>query len=272
MTGCFGWIGEDGILAHAWSSVASENDHLLTVTPMEWNAVIDVDNSVAVIGVVLGSGSGDRFTGSYRCNPATEALSKIATPDPTVTPTPEVTLTPAPMISQSPSPTVTPLPTPTGMVELQSYPSGAGMYGALTLHGPDLYSATGAPVQLRGISTHGIAWLPQYVNLETFRYLRDEWGVNLIRLAMYTTETGGYCSDGNKEYLEDLIDKGVQACTSLRIYCIIDWHILADNNPKENAIRTIRAISSVVVIRNGSLRLEWMHLPRERSWIISSSF
>ena len=225
-------LGEDGVLDQAWSCVASEDDHFLTVTPMEWNTVIDDGNSVSGIGIVLGSRSGDRFTGSYRCDPATGSLSKIATPDPTVTPTPEVTLTPTPMISQSPSPTVTPLPT--GMVEPQSYPSGTGMYGALTLHGPDLYGATGSPVQLRGISTHGIAWFPQYVNLETFRYLRDEWGVNLIRLAMYTAESGGYCSGGNKEYLEDLIDKGVQACTSLGMYCIIDWHILADNDPNMN--------------------------------------
>ena len=112
--------------------------------------------------------------------------------------------------------------------------SGTGMYGALRVNGVNLCNSSGTPVQLRGVSTHGIAWFPQFVNTETFRYLRDDWGVNLIRLAMYTDESGGYCSGGDRAYLENLIDTGVQACTSLGMYCIIDWHILADYDPTMN--------------------------------------
>ena len=108
------------------------------------------------------------------------------------------------------------------------------MYGPLTLDGVNICNKSGKRVQLRGVSTHGLAWFPQYVNRETFQALRDEWGVNLIRLAMYTEEYGGYCAGGDRQALEALIDKGVNICRDLGLYCIIDWHILSDNNPLIN--------------------------------------
>ena len=107
------------------------------------------------------------------------------------------------------------------------------MYGALTLNGTDLCNTDGYRVQLRGVSTHGLHWFPQYVNPETFGALRDDWGVNLIRLAMYTGE-GGYCDGADRQQLENLIDAGVQSCLELGLYCIIDWHILSDGNPLQN--------------------------------------
>ncbi len=91
----------------------------------------------------------------------------------------------------------------------------------------------GKAYQLKGCSTHGITWFPDYINSETLKTLRDEWGANLIRLAMYT-DTGdsyGYCSGGDKKEILDLLDTGVNAATELGMYVIIDWHILSDNNP-----------------------------------------
>lgn len=84
---------------------------------------------------------------------------------------------------------------------------------------------------IKGVSTHGLSWFPQYVNKESFQTLRDDFQVNTIRLAMYTAEDGGYCVSDNKEKLEELIDQGVQYTKELGMYVIIDWHILSDNNP-----------------------------------------
>lgn len=103
--------------------------------------------------------------------------------------------------------------------------------GALHVEGTQLTDENGNPVQLKGISTHGIAWFPGYVNAECFKQLRDEWNVNVIRLAMYTAEYGGYCADGSKTDLEKLINEGVEYATRNDMYVIIDWHILSDNNP-----------------------------------------
>ncbi len=106
-----------------------------------------------------------------------------------------------------------------------------GMLPALAVDGTRLVDSQGNPVQLRGISTHGLAWFPDYVNEECFRQLKDEWGIDVIRLAMYTAENGGYCSGGDQESLKKLVKNGVQYATDCGLYVIIDWHILSDGNP-----------------------------------------
>ena len=103
--------------------------------------------------------------------------------------------------------------------------------GALQVKGAQLVDKNGKSVQLKGLSTHGLAWYPQYVNEACFKELREEWNVNVIRLAMYTAEYGGYCSGGNKEDLKKLIKDGVTFATNQDMYVIIDWHILSDQNP-----------------------------------------
>ncbi len=104
--------------------------------------------------------------------------------------------------------------------------------GALQVKGTQLTDSSGNPVQLKGISTHGIAWFPDYINKECFHQLHNEWNINVIRLAMYTAESGGYCTDGNKEYLKNLIKEGVKYATEEDMYVLIDWHILSDCNPE----------------------------------------
>lgn len=101
----------------------------------------------------------------------------------------------------------------------------------LHVSGTRLVNESGQTVQLRGVSTHGLAWFPQYVSENTFRTLRDDWGANVVRLAMYTAEYGGYCSGGGRAALKKRIDDGVQAASRLGMYVIIDWHILSDGNP-----------------------------------------
>lgn len=60
--------------------------------------------------------------------------------------------------------------------------------------------------------------VPAVVNYDAFRTLRDDWGVNVIRLAMYTQEYGGYCNGGDREGLKQLIDNGV-------FICITAWNV-----------------------------------------------
>lgn len=121
------------------------------------------------------------------------------------------------------------------------------LHGALSVQGPDLVDKNGEKFQLYGMSTHGIAWFPQYVNLDAFRTLRDDWNINCIRLAMYTAEYGGYCSDGDKEELKTLVKNGVEYASELGMYVIIDWHILSEQDPnvyKDEAIAFFREMSS----------------------------
>lgn len=103
-------------------------------------------------------------------------------------------------------------------------------HGALQVSGANLYDSNGNIFQLKGVSTHGLSWFPEYVNREAFSSLKN-FGVNTIRLAMYTSEYNGYCNGGNKEDLKKLVMQGVNLATELGMYVIIDWHILSDGNP-----------------------------------------
>ena len=117
--------------------------------------------------------------------------------------------------------------------------SSPSVCGRLSVEGTQLVGESGEAVQLRGLSTHGLSFYPQYVNEELFRQLRQEWKANVIRLAMYTAESGGYCTDGDKEYLKNLVRRGVEYAANQDLYVIVDWHILSDSNPNQYTAEAI---------------------------------
>lgn len=110
--------------------------------------------------------------------------------------------------------------------------SSVSKNGQLQVKGGKIVNKSGKPFVIKGISTHGLSWYPQYVNKKAFQSLKKR-GVNTIRLAMYTEEYNGYCTGdaANQKKLVALIDKGVSYATDLGMYAIIDWHVLSDGNP-----------------------------------------
>lgn len=103
----------------------------------------------------------------------------------------------------------------------------------LTVEDGRLLAADGTHIQLRGVSSHGLSWFPEYVNPEVLAQMQQEWGCNVFRVAMYTEEYNGYCTgdDENRATLKARIDDAVMATEALGMYLIIDWHILSDGNP-----------------------------------------
>lgn len=119
------------------------------------------------------------------------------------------------------------------------------IHGAIKVEGVGIVDEKGEAFQLVGISTHGLQWFPEYVNEDSFRSLRDDFGANTVRLAMYTVENG-YC-EGNKESMKSTIINGVDIATELGMYVIVDWHILHDLDPnvhKSEAIAFFDEISA----------------------------
>lgn len=105
-------------------------------------------------------------------------------------------------------------------------------HGQLSVKGSQLVDKNGNGYQLRGMSTHGITWFPDFVNENAFRTLRDDWNTNVVRLAMYVDEWGnGQCYIKNKDGSRQLLDKGVNICLKLGMYVIIDWHVLNPGDP-----------------------------------------
>lgn len=107
-------------------------------------------------------------------------------------------------------------------------PCMAAKPSALHVKGTKIVDSSGKVVVLKGASTHGIAWFPQYVNKQCFQSLK-KMGANTVRLALYSDSGAGYDKSLYKK-----IDEGVKAATELGMYVIIDWHILSDGNPKTN--------------------------------------
>ncbi len=125
----------------------------------------------------------------------------------------------------------------TGRTKSVAYSRTAyGKHGKLQVRGTKLVDRKGKVVQLQGISSHGINWDvgEPFVNERAMQNLRDEWGVNCFRVAMYTEEYNGYCvTDGqSRKKLLQKIDVAVKAGKKLGMYVIIDWHILSDGSPK----------------------------------------
>lgn len=108
-------------------------------------------------------------------------------------------------------------------------------HGKLSVNGKNIVDKNGDIFIIQGVSTHGIAWYPQYVNLETFKTLRDEFNANTVRIAMYSDLNSGYTTK-----LHETVSKGVDYATGLGMYVIIDWHVLPDNNPNQNKDNAIK--------------------------------
>ncbi len=107
-------------------------------------------------------------------------------------------------------------------------------HGQLSVKNGQLVDKNGKGYQLRGMSTHGLTWFPEFVNESAFKTLRDDWNTNVVRLAMYVDEYGnGQCYMGNKSGSLDLLEKGVDICIKLDMYVIIDWHVLNPGDPSK---------------------------------------
>lgn len=161
---------------------------------------------------------------------ATAAPTTAPTQPPAATAAPTTAPTQAPAATAVPTtaPTQPPAPSPT---EAPAEGSFLSLHGALSVDGTDLVDQNGEKIQLYGVSTHGLAWFPQYVNEDAFRTLHDDWNINCVRLALYTDEYGGYANGGDKENLKSIIRNGIAYATSQDMYVIVDWHVLNDRDP-----------------------------------------
>ncbi len=107
--------------------------------------------------------------------------------------------------------------------------------GKLQVINGQLSDASGEAVQLRGISTHGLTWYSEYINEGIFKQIAGDWNCNMIRLAMYSEL---YCGDEKEENLS-LMKKGIELAIEADMYVLVDWHILNDADPNENAEEAI---------------------------------
>ena len=102
--------------------------------------------------------------------------------------------------------------------------------GKLKIKGVDVVNQYDEKILLKGISTHGVHWFKELYTKDNISKLKEDFNINLFRIAMYTDE-GGYISDKS---IKSKVEEIVEYCKELDLYVIIDWHILHDNNPNIN--------------------------------------
>ncbi|MFC5529214.1 carbohydrate-binding domain-containing protein [Cohnella yongneupensis] len=126
-----------------------------------------------------------------------------------------------------------PLSPPThlvGTTDAVKKPSVGGALQLLMKNGVmTLCDQNGEPIQLRGMSTHGLQWFPGIVNDNAFAALSGDWGANVIRLAMYVGETG-YATN---PALKDKVIEGINYAIANDMYVIVDWHVHAPGDPND---------------------------------------
>ena len=116
--------------------------------------------------------------------------------------------------------------------------------GPLSVEGTSLIDAQGSTVQLRGVSTHGLQWFPEYVNRPLFQQVSFEWGANLVRLAFYSDS---YCkaSAQDASATMDTLRTGIDAAIAADMYAMVDWHILEDSDPNEHVDQALEFFGQI---------------------------
>lgn len=104
-------------------------------------------------------------------------------------------------------------------------------HGWLRVEGTHLVDQHGAMVQLKGLSSHGISWYPEFLGVESLKSTKAA-GANLFRVAMYTDEGAGYAQDPQRN--KELLYLGIDNALSLGMYAICDWHVLKDKTPMKH--------------------------------------
>ena len=108
---------------------------------------------------------------------------------------------------------------------------GLSTYGQLSVQGAQLCAADGTPVVLRGMSSHGLTWFPEYTSYPSLRTLRD-YGANVFRVAVYPAQNDGYLEE--PELNRKLLYAAIENALAADMYVIVDWHVLQDKNPKKH--------------------------------------
>ncbi|MEV5322195.1 cellulase family glycosylhydrolase [Streptomyces sp. NPDC052687] len=164
----------------------------------------------------------------------------------------------------------------TGSVEEEPPPDpGDGtpvsVNGQLHVCGVHLCNQHNRPIQLRGMSTHGIQWFSKCYNNASLDALAKDWKSDLFRIAMYVQEQG-YETDpaGFTSRVNSLVDMA----EARGMYALIDFHTLTPGDPNYNLDRAKTFFASVAA-RNAAKKnviYEIANEPNGVSWTAIKSY
>jgi endoglucanase len=106
--------------------------------------------------------------------------------------------------------------------------------GQLHVCGTKLCNERNQPIQLRGMSTHGIQWYAQCIKTQSLDALANDWNADIFRISMYIQE-GGYQTNPRK--FTDMVHGYIEEATKRGMYALVDWHQLSPGDPNYNTAR-----------------------------------
>jgi endoglucanase len=141
----------------------------------------------------------------------------------------------------------------------------AEINGQLKVCGVHLCNQYGKPIQLRGMTIHGLQWYYQCLPDAALDALATDWKADVLRISVYIQE-GGYETDprGFTDKVHHLID----AATARGMYAIVDWHVLNPGDPYYNLERAKTFFTEIAKRhnRNTNLLYEIANEPNGVSW------
>lgn len=136
----------------------------------------------------------------------------------------------------------TPENTASSKCSLPVFTDGVSRHGQLSVKDGILTDESGESFQLRGMSTHGIGWYPNYVNAGAMKTIR-EYGANAIRIAIYTEGDNCYLSEPERNM--NIVIQAIENARAMDMYIVVDWHILSDGDPNKYTDKAISFFDAV---------------------------
>lgn len=123
----------------------------------------------------------------------------------------------------------------------------ADIDGQLSVDGTNIVNSAGEVVQLKGMSTYALNMCPDMFNGDTVQTIAQDWGADVLRLAM-TTKGDSDDYNVNPEKYFDMVCNITDLAIAQGMYVIIDWHILYDGDPNEFKDASIDFFSRISAI------------------------
>lgn len=116
--------------------------------------------------------------------------------------------------------------------------------GQLRVIGLKLCNQFGNPIQLRGMSTHGIQWYGwgSCLTEASLDALANDWGGDVLRISLYVQE-GGYETDPAGFTAQ--VNRLIEEATERGMYALVDWHQLDPGDPNANLSRATTFFTAI---------------------------
>lgn len=248
-------------ISSAWNAQMTTAGNRHTFDNASWNGTLAAGASTTFGFIVNGAGTPTNCT----------VNGSDCAGGPTPTTAPPTTVPPTTAAPTTAPPTTAP---PTTAPPTTAPPTGTtpvAINGQLRVCGVYLCNQYGHPIQLRGMSTHGLQWYAQCVNDASLDALATDWRADVLRISMYIQE-GGYETNprGFTDQVHDLIEKA----TARGMYAIVDWHMLTPGDPNYNLDRA-RTFFTEIARRHGTkpnVLYEIANEPNGVSWQAIKSY